>query len=228
MRFLRPSFLLPRALLVAIPFFLLLPVSADSSNPAVQALRELHAELDGFKYSTEFRQVGYGVCCEYHAWRQRVLALEDQAPYHVFVAGFGLHPVELVQLGQSYYRGDMDHVAVLERRIAAVRSPVSEEPSRTVTEPDGVLGSWRASGWPLSSSFTTFRLERSDGQLTLHTFFDDGSSAVQTVRELKPRALLVRRFAQPDSQFGEYFGILADGSFAYYDTEGLIFSASVQ
>ena len=196
--------------------------SNASQHPVVEELRALHTELQEFKFSTEFQEVGFGPCCKYYKWMKRVQALEG-TDWKAAIDGFGILPGELITLAQEYRQGDLESVAWWEQRIAAATSPVTEEREHKVKEPDGTIGEWERHSQMLGT--TKYRIERVTGNLQLHVEYEDGSASTDKVQELEPTGVLKRRFVDPENTHGEYFGIRADGSLEYYDPNGRIFTA---
>ena len=198
--------------------------TALAENPAVEEMRLLYNELQGFKDNAEFRHVIYGRCCEYYKWKIKVEALSGRATMQEFIEGFGILPGELVQLGLDYGRNDIESAQYRERRIAAVRTPLSVVETVNRENEDGIIGEWTAkqsASWMGSHH----ELERENGKLLMTITFDDGSSGTQTVEEIVPKKGEIRRFRIPGNPHGEYYTILPDGTLGVFDIDGLIFKA---
>ena len=198
--------------------------TAFAENPAVEEMRLLYNDLQGFKDNAEFRHVIYGRCCEYYNWKVRVEALRGRATVQEFIEGFGILPDELVQLGLDYGRNDLESAQRWERQIAAVRTPLSAVETVDREDEDGIIGEWmakRSASWIGSHH----KLERENGKLLMTTTYLDGSSATETVEEIVPKKSEVRRFRIQGSPHEEYFAILPDGTFGVFDIHGLIFKA---
>ncbi len=199
----------------------------SATPPAVKTLQDLYAELQQFKDDPEFRRVGYGRCCKYFQWMQRVEALQGQASPKEFMDGFGILPRELVQLGWEYFGGHEESAQYWEKQIAGARNPVSSLPKVDRAEEDGLIGSWTTTSL-FRGKRTDFVMHREDGQIILTSSYHDGSSRKQVLDEIEPQAGQLRRFRERDGEWNETMVILKDGGLGMYDTDGLIFRADRQ
>ena len=76
-----------------------------AAGEAVQTLEKLYEELQEFKDAPEFRHVGFGRCCKYFTWHERVRALNGKASVQEFLKGMGIVPGDLILLGWAYANG---------------------------------------------------------------------------------------------------------------------------
>lgn len=84
-------------------FISVMPANAELSSKA-QELKLLYEEFRAFKDDAEFIEVGYGGCCKYQDWADRVLSLDESSFLELYTE-LGVAPSELWQLGKEYYRG---------------------------------------------------------------------------------------------------------------------------
>lgn len=83
--------------------FLMLPDAQAESDlsPEAAEMVQLYQELHAFKDKNEFHQVGFGVCCEYNEWIEKVDDLTQRAGIEM-IREFGILPAELRRLGLEY------------------------------------------------------------------------------------------------------------------------------
>jgi hypothetical protein len=77
-------------------------VQANMSEDAIQ-LKTLYEELQNFKDDPQFHEVGFGSCCRFHDWQQRVKELEEQSGSSLLFE-LGVLPGDLLVLGLEYMR----------------------------------------------------------------------------------------------------------------------------
>ena len=198
------------------------PQNAQSTPSAVEEMKSLYEELQGFKESAEFRQVIYGRCCKYHAWKLRVEALNAKGSFKEFMNGFGILPGELVQLGYFYGKGDLEAAEIWERRIDAVQSPLEGVERADRIEADRIIGEWsseRTAYWMGSEDTIT----RKNGVVQMIQRFTDGSSRTETLEEITPLEGQLRRFRVTGNNYGEYYATLPGGTLGAFDVDGLIY-----
>jgi len=75
--------------------------SEVAAEAAAEALQRLYADLKGFKDEPEFHRVGFGRCCEYFRWKQKVDAL-SATNGRAILERAGFAPGDLVQLASAY------------------------------------------------------------------------------------------------------------------------------
>lgn len=79
-----------------------LPARSEvKAEAAVDELQRLYADLKGFKDEPEFHRVGFGRCCEYFRWKQKVDAL-SATNGRAILERAGFAPGDLVQLASAY------------------------------------------------------------------------------------------------------------------------------
>ena len=196
--------------------------NVQSAPSAVDEMKSLYEELQGFKDSAEFKQVIYERCCKYHAWKLRVEALNDKGSFKEFMNEFGILPGELVQLGYFYGRGDLEAAKVWERRIDAIQSPLAGVERVDRMEEDRIIGEWSSERTPywMGSEDT---IARKNGVLQMTQRFPDGSSRTETLEEIKPLEGQLRRFRMTGNTYGEYYATLPGGRLGAFDVDGLIY-----
>ena len=108
------------------------PVMAEPTPPdsdlagQLEEFRNLYEEFETFKNSREFQEVGYGTCCSYNRWAERVNALHAEAGIP-FVQATDMTPHDLWALGQDYFTGSKDDPQAQERE-RAIRLALSGPP----------------------------------------------------------------------------------------------------
>lgn len=93
---------LPRAIAAAV--IVLLPSSALASE-AMNRFISLYEELLTFKDTAEFREVGYGTCCRYAKWAEKVKSFNRKASLEVMVALEAV-PMDLWMIGSDHFSRD--------------------------------------------------------------------------------------------------------------------------
>lgn len=92
----------------------------------LEEFRKLYEEFETFKNSREFQEVGYGACCAYNNWAERVNALHAEAGIP-FIQAMDMTPHELWSLGQDYFTGAKNDPQTQERE-RAIRLALSGPP----------------------------------------------------------------------------------------------------
>lgn len=113
--------------------------SEAGAEAAAEALQKLYADLKQFKDDPEFHRVGFGRCCEYLRWKQKVDAL-SASHGRAILKQAGFAPGDLVQLASAYAdsRGrETDLTRRLKGRIENGLSP---------SKPSGGSGVLRTAG----------------------------------------------------------------------------------
>ena len=106
--------------------FLVPTAQADSDlSPEATELMQLYHELHAFKDDEQFHQVGFGVCCDYKAWLQKIDDLVQRAGVSV-VHEVGILPGELRQLGMDYMRSKGEPTSYTEAMEANVKAGLGE------------------------------------------------------------------------------------------------------
>ena len=99
-----------------------------AAGEAVQTLEKLYEELQEFKDAPEFRHVGFGRCCKYFTWHERVRALNGKASVQEFLKGMGVVPGDLILLGWAYANGQGagEYARFIEGEIRRARQGYTE------------------------------------------------------------------------------------------------------
>ena len=78
------------------------PKPAGLSDEAKE-IKALYNELQDFKDDPEFHEVGFGVCCRFNEWVQKVEELRDRTGVEI-VQELGFVPGDLLMLGMEYMK----------------------------------------------------------------------------------------------------------------------------
>ena len=76
---------------------------ADLSNDA-QEVKTLYEELKKFKDNPKFHQVGFGRCCRFYKWMEKVKTLRSKKTGIAILMEVGFLPGDLLQLGMEYMK----------------------------------------------------------------------------------------------------------------------------
>jgi hypothetical protein len=204
-----------------------------AATAAVAELKQLYAEFLTFKNDSEFRTVGYGRCCKYFQWMQKVEALRG-ANVSDFINQFGILPGELIALGTEYYRGrgKSETARLFEAKIASVEQPIQSEAAinATTSATDKTIGTWTYTLYGTMKETIIIKLEK--GKFIYFGQFSDGSNRLHGLVEIAPQDGQMRRFRAEQgtapAEYGTSYAILTDGRLALYDREGLIRTATRQ
>ena len=207
------------------------PVDAEVPN-AIDEIRKLYAEFQTFKNEDRFRRVGYGLCCKYYQWLEKVEALRGNGAEALseFIRSFGILPGELILLGVEYHqgRGNESAAKMWEASIEAVLNPKpAEAPIDAENDgPDRVIGRWVVRvGRTFWENVT---IQTVNGKpLYAGKFMDGGSQKIELV-EIRAKASELRRSRGAEgSSWGpnEQVAISNDGKLKFYDELGYIRTA---
>lgn len=84
--------------------FPILYVDEDHSQKNIEEIKILYKELQGFKDDPQFHQVGFGVCCKFNLWLQKVDSFQSKKTNQEILNYVGFLPGELSLLGMEYMR----------------------------------------------------------------------------------------------------------------------------
>ena len=90
-------------------------------SPSTIETMELFLELQAFRYDPEFHLVGFGVCCRFNVWKQKVDSLGERAGLDT-LGEIGIVPGELFSLGWEYFMNQgnaTDQTVFMEASIRA-------------------------------------------------------------------------------------------------------------
>jgi len=86
-------------------------LDADENHPPseellknIEELKFLYKELQGFKDDPEFHKVGFGLCCKFNLWLQKVDSFQSKKTNQDILNYVGFLPGELSLLGMEYMR----------------------------------------------------------------------------------------------------------------------------
>lgn len=113
--------------------------SEEGAEAAAEALQSLYADLKQFKDDPQFHQVGFGQCCEYFRWKQKVEAL-SATHGRAILKRAGFAPGDLVQLASAYAKSRGRETDLTRRLKAPIENGLS--PSK----PSGGSGVLRTNG----------------------------------------------------------------------------------
>lgn len=214
------------------------PQPVDSISNPLDEIQNLYMEFELFKNDPEFRRVGFGTCCEYNQWFQRVKALPSDNP-GAYLRSFGITPGELISLGREYYTGNGSGVAARMWKKAiqdrAKAGPVTEIEAPTLTEVSDesrnegstqVIGRWK--NIYTNTIWADVTITESNGTIYYSAKFNDGSEQNSELMEVEAKPFESRRFKGPEgSSWGtdERVVIRTNGNLAYYDELGHIKTA---
>ena len=97
--------------------------------PEVDQLATLYKELMRFKGDPLFKRVGFGTCCKYHDWMDRVERLRDSSSPDIW-RQLGMAPTELLLLGLDYLPGKSADPALTRERIAGFEAVLFPRPAK--------------------------------------------------------------------------------------------------
>lgn len=92
-----------------------------------QKVKVLYEELQRFKNDPKFHEVGYGRCCKYYQWSERVARLRDNTTGTEILIELGFVPYDLWFLGFEYHKtrgGSNSYISRMEATILAGFKPV--------------------------------------------------------------------------------------------------------
>ena len=92
------------------------PVTVSVLPGQFQEAKALYNELDDFKFDAQFKQVGFGVCCKYNKWLQRVERLDDKVDGWEFLGEYGFAIKDIEVLAMSYAMGDYNSTGTMKLR----------------------------------------------------------------------------------------------------------------
>lgn len=108
--------------------------AAQAQTPAQEDFLGLLVELLDYRDNPEFQQVGFGVCCEYRKWLERVEALDDRTP-ELFPFDGGFFVIgDLSQLGLDFAKSggrQTDYTRFMAEEIC----PILEGKTTNLTSP---------------------------------------------------------------------------------------------
>ena len=203
----------------------------------VAETKKLYAEFLQFKDKPEFRRVGFGACCEYHAWMKKVAEIQDRvqgACLAYFDRHFGVFPGDLIVLGREYISGreNGETAQFFETRIELAENPVKRAPKLKTTheKANKTIGTWLNNYAGIAERIKIST--RGDGKFILVSEFSDGSSTSDRLVEVAPQRGQLRQFrgaaGSATYHHQESYAILSDGRLGIYDPYGLISIAEVQ
>ena len=76
---------------------------SNSKQIIISKTRELYLELMKFKNESKFHKVGFGRCCKYYIWKQKVEELAKDSNAKLLVLE-GVAVMDLIMLGFQYLR----------------------------------------------------------------------------------------------------------------------------
>lgn len=108
-------------------------ISGENKNSHLstnaQKVKVLYEELQRFKNDPKFHEVGYGRCCKYYQWSERVTRLRDNTPQEEtleLLGELGFLPFDLWMLGSNYIKtkgGSNSYISTMEATILAGFKP---------------------------------------------------------------------------------------------------------
>ena len=69
-----------------------------------QEIKTLYEELKKFKDDPKFHEIGFGRCCRFYKWMERVKPLRSKKRARAILMEVGFFPGEVLQLGMEYLK----------------------------------------------------------------------------------------------------------------------------
>ena len=199
----------------------------DLSSSTKDVIR-LYFELQEFKDDLEFHQVGFGVCCKFNVWKQRVDALTDRSGLDT-LGEVGIVPGELYSLGLEYFKNNGRSTGLTDNVEASLQAAVMKTMGLVTLQPtpttDAALGMQVIGEWENEYDGglqSRIKIIRESGVVRLEETFDDGS--IRTESLVESESEIGRRFEIAGGS-GEYFVIDLTGNLQVWDRYGLISTA---